>query len=247
MERYVIANWKMNKTVKESVSFVNELTNKATNKKTIVCICAPFTSLYQLSTTLEKTTIALGAQNVFYENKGAFTGEISPSMISELKCSYCLVGHSERRHIFNESDDAINKKLKALVEHKITPILCIGETLEQKRKGLTSKIIEYQLRSAVNGITELKDIIIAYEPVWAIGTGQNATPYQAEDAHKFIRSLIKKIHDDQTSENIPILYGGSVSLENIKPLMKMKNINGVLVGGASLDADNFSKIIDSIR
>jgi triosephosphate isomerase (TIM) len=247
MKKYIIGNWKMNKTVGQSVAYCKELLRKVKNSKLNLCVCVPFISLQAVSRVLMKSNISFGAQNVYHEENGAFTGEISVEMLESLKCNYCIVGHSERRQKFNEDDYTINKKIRALLHSSVVPIICVGELLEQRQQNLTKRVIEGQVRAAVNGLTSLKGIIFAYEPVWAIGTGQTANPMQVEDVHKFIRGLLGSIYDVNSAKKIPILYGGSVNLENVKSLFKMKNVDGGLVGGASLDVSGFSKLVNSVR
>ena len=239
------ANWKMNMDMKEAVSFIDRFKVLIKNiKKNEIVICPPFTLLYEFKKLLNKTNIILGAQNMYFEEKGAFTGEISALMLKDIGCEYVILGHSERRQYFNENDRLINQKIKTALKHNLKPILCVGETLGQKTSNQTTKIIKNQLLNCLNTIdgSAMKNIVIAYEPVWAIGTGKNATPEQAEDVHKFIRGLLSNMYNERVSNNTRIIYGGSVKESNIKNLMKMKNINGALVGGASLDAKGFGKI-----
>ena len=231
-QKIIAANWKMNKTIAESISFINELSTLIKETEHEIVICPPFTALGSLP----ESRFSLGAQNMHFEDSGAFTGEISALMLKELGCKYVLLGHSERRHIFNESDSLISKKLKKALEHSLIPILCIGETLEQREAGKTKEVISHQLKSSLaDAEVNSSSIVIAYEPVWAIGTGKTATPQQAQEVHSFIRSLLK-------DKDIKILYGGSVKPANSKELLSQEDIDGVLVGGASLDAGSFSEI-----
>ena len=235
----------MNKDIKESVSLINKFEILIKNIKNVeIVVCPPFTSLNEVNKLIKGSNIDLGAQNMYFEEKGAFTGEISPLMLKDAGCEYVILGHSERRQCFNETNELINKKIKAALKNKLKPILCIGETLEQREKNETMKTIENQLINCLNNINEkgMKNISVAYEPVWAIGTGKNATPQQAEEVHKFIRKLLLKIYNKNIAENTRIIYGGSVKPSNIKELMKMENINGALVGGASLDAESFGEL-----
>lgn len=235
----------MNKGIKEAVSFVKDFKKLVKNAKNIdIVICPPFTLLSQLNQLLKNSKITLGAQNMHFEEKGAYTGEISPFMLKDAGCEYVILGHSERRQYFNETDDLINKKVKSALKNKLKPILCIGETLQQRNNNKTIEIIENQLINCLNDINEneIKNIVVAYEPVWAIGTGKNATPEQAEEVHSFIRGLLSKKYNENISSNVRIIYGGSVKPDNIEDLMKMKNINGALVGGASLDPKSFAEI-----
>ena len=245
MKPLMAANWKMNMDMKEAVSFIDRFKVLIKNiKKNEIVICPPFTLLYEFKKLLNKTNIILGAQNMYFEEKGAFTGEISALMLKDIGCEYVILGHSERRQFFNENDRLINQKIKTALRHNLKPILCVGETLGQKTSNQTTKIIKNQLLNCLNTIdgSAMKNIVIAYEPVWAIGTGKNATPEQAEEVHKFIRGLLLNMYNQRVSNNTWIIYGGSVKESNIKALMKMKNINGALVGGASLDAKGFGRI-----
>ncbi len=253
MSYLVAANWKMNKTVGETLEYldlflpsVKELT------KVEIMIAPPFTALSSASIRLDAArkegeyNVKLGAQNMFYEEKGAFTGEISPLMLSELEVDYVIIGHSERRHKFGEKDSLINKKVISAVEHGIKPILCVGETLEEREQGKTLSVVERQIRSGLSGVErDMIYIDIAYEPVWAIGTGVNATPEQAQEVHRFIRSLINEISKGNDSKT-RILYGGSVNEKNARGLIKEKNIDGFLVGTASLDPERFYRIITEV-
>ncbi len=253
MSYLVAANWKMNKTVGETLEYldlflpsVKELT------KVEIMIAPPFTALSSASIRLDAArkegeyNVKLGAQNMFYEEKGAFTGEISPLMLSELEVDYVIIGHSERRHKFGEKDSLINKKVISAVEHGIRPILCVGETLEEREQGKTLSVVERQIRSGLSGVErDMIYIDIAYEPVWAIGTGVNATPEQAQEVHRFIRSLINEISKGNDSKT-RILYGGSVNEKNARELIKEKNIDGFLVGTASLDPERFYRIITEV-
>ena len=244
MKPLIAANWKMNKDIKGAVSFISEFKVLIKNIKNVeIVICPPFTSLHEAQKLIKNTKIKLGAQNMHFEKEGAFTGEISPLMLKSI-VEYIILGHSERRQYFNDSDVLINKKIKSALENKLKPILCIGETLEQRNNNETMETIKNQLMNCVKNISneEMKNIVIAYEPIWAIGTGKNATPEQAEEVHKFIRGLLTDIHNKNISKNIRIIYGGSVKPNNIEELMAMKNINGALVGGASLDAKSFADI-----
>ena len=236
MQKIIAGNWKMNNTVEESLSLIKELKSlvKEVKDKEII-VCPPFTSLSTVAKELKDSKIRLGAQNLYFEQKGAFTGEISPLMLKDICVEYVIIGHSERRHILKENDEMINKKMKSALANDLKPIFCVGETLKQRETGKTKDIVKGQITKGLAGIKDIRNIIIAYEPVWAIGTGKNATPGQAEEVHLFIRKLIKA--------KIPILYGGSVNPKNIKDLISQKDIDGVLVGGASLNAKDFSQIV----
>ncbi|MCM8804673.1 MAG: triose-phosphate isomerase [Candidatus Omnitrophica bacterium] len=246
MKKFLIAgNWKMHKTPNESIIFVNELLRRIKDyKDRDILICPPFTSLYPISQILKDRPIKLGAQNVYFENEGPYTGEISPLMLKDIGVEYVICGHSERRNIFGETDEIINKKVKKTVEMGMKAILCVGEKLEEREKGKTFEIIENQIKKSLENFDNIENLVIAYEPVWAIGTGKTAQPSQAEEVHIFIRELISRIYNKEFAENLIILYGGSVKPENIDQLMKEKNIDGVLVGNACLKVDSFLRIID---
>lgn len=242
----IAGNWKMHKTIGESVSLIKELKAlvKDVEDREIV-VCPPFTALSAVGAEIKASNIELGAQNMFYEKEGAFTGEISALMLKEIGCRYIIIGHSERRQYFNETNEMINKKIRLALKLGLSPILCIGETLKQREKNVTQNVVGDHIRNGLKSLTEknMKNIVIAYEPVWAIGTGKNATAEQAEDVHVFVRDLLKKIFSKKTASNTRILYGGSVNPDNIKELMVKENIDGALVGGASLDALKFSMIV----
>lgn len=249
MRRKVIAgNWKMNNDISATISLISELKKNINDQtKPLVIVCPPFTSLETTQTLLKDSQIKYGAQNMYFEESGAFTGEISPLMLKSLGCEYVILGHSERRTIFNESNSVINKKIKAAIKHNLKPIFCIGETLEEREKGITFEICERQVREGLIDLseTELSNLIIAYEPVWAIGTGKTAYSQQAEEVHSFIRNLIEKLFSKNLANNLIIQYGGSVKPENAKELLAQPNIDGALVGGACLKADSFIKIIEA--
>ncbi|MFX1487825.1 MAG: triose-phosphate isomerase [Promethearchaeota archaeon] len=240
-------NWKMNKgTPNESREMLLELIPLIKQIKNVeVMIAPPFTSLMSTNNILKDTNIKLGAQNMYFEERGAFTGEISPNFLKELGVEYIILGHSERRNIFNESDDLINKKLKKALSIGLNPIVCIGEHLEERKAGKTKDIIKYQLNETFKDLNkdQFQQSVIAYEPIWAIGTGITATPEQAEEIHIFIRQLISEKFDHETAETIRIQYGGSIKPENAEELFSKKNIDGGLVGGASLQAESLAQII----
>jgi len=245
MRKIIIAgNWKMNKTIGESISMVKELRKLVEGiEDRSVLVCPPFTALSSVSAELKGSNVSLGAQNMHFEGEGAFTGEISASMLKEIGVEYVILGHSERRHIFNEDDSLINKKIKTAISNGLRAILCVGETLEEREDGKMEDVVCGQISNCLEGIDDMENIVIAYEPVWAIGTGKTASPSQAEEAHVLIRNVLGSIFDDTVSEGVTILYGGSVKPGNIKELISQDNIDGVLVGGASLDAKNFSEIV----
>ncbi len=210
-----------------------------------VAVAPPFTALYAVRKELEGSPIQLAAQNLFWEEKGAFTGEIAPSMLREMGCHYVILGHSERRQFFGETDETVNRKVRATLSQGLKVIFCIGETLKEREEGKTFAVIERQMRGGLKDIRkeEMRSIVIAYEPVWAIGTGKTATPEQAEEVHRFIRKKLAKLYSKEIAEGVRIQYGGSVTPENVKGLMGQENIDGALVGGASLKSETFSKIV----
>lgn len=249
MRRKVIAgNWKMNMLPNEAMNFINMLAPKAENANCEVILCVPYTDLFYSLLTAQDTKIQIGAQNMHYEESGAYTGEISPEMLKCINVKYVIVGHSERRQYFAETDEIVNKKIVAALKHNLNPIVCVGETLKQKELGLTNEVVSQQIELALANLTkeEVESIIIAYEPVWAIGTGKVATKEDANDTIQEIRNKIAEMYDDETSQNITILYGGSVKKDNAKELFSMSEIDGTLVGGASLNVLEFSEIIKNI-
>ncbi len=236
----------MNKNISEAIELANGLNRNLYEIDTVeIVICPPFTALGEVYEIIAETNIALGAQDVYWQEKGAFTGEVSCSMLKDAGCQYVIVGHSERRKYFNETNSEINKKITSLLKNDLIPIVCVGETLEQREKNETFEVIKIQVHECLRSIslTDPARLVIAYEPVWAIGTGKNATPAQAQEVHEFIRKLLKEIFDNDTAEKIRIQYGGSVTADNIKDLINQKDIDGALVGGASLDIDSFTKIV----
>lgn len=249
MRRKIIAgNWKMHNDLKQSEDLIKSI-KKLLNDKSINCdviICPPFTSLSEASKLIQGSVIKLGAQNMHFENSGAFTGEVSAPMLKSAGCEYVILGHSERRTIFNESDETINRKIKKALEQKLKPIFCVGELLEEREKGITNDVIKSQILKGLEGISaeDMKNVIIAYEPVWAIGTGKTATPDQAQEVHEFIRDLIEINFSADISKKLIIQYGGSVKPENAKELLSQKDIDGALVGGACLKAESFMGIIE---
>ena len=242
----IAGNWKMYKTPGESVEFVKSLieNTKEYNDRDIL-VCPPFTSLPVVSEILLKnSSIKMGAQNVYFEDEGAFTGEISPVMLKDIGVEYVICGHSERRKIFGETNEIVNKKMKILLEYQMIPILCVGEKIEERKSGRTFDVIRTQVENCLAGLEGQHQVVIAYEPVWAIGTGLTATPEQAEEVHLFIRKMIEDLYGQETEKAIRILYGGSVKPDNIDLLMRQKDIDGVLVGGASLSIESFVRIIE---
>lgn len=242
----IAANWKMNFTIPDALKFVTVLSHelKAIGDVEII-ISPPFTALYSTGVALSETPFRLAGQNVFWEENGAFTGEISSTFLKDVGCEYVIIGHSERRHIFGETDEMISKKIQAVLRNELFPILCIGEKLEEREAGNTWKVCEHQLKSALVEV-DLKTVdnfVIAYEPVWAIGTGKQASSAQAEEVHAMIRNWLSKTYDGATAEKVRILYGGSVKAKTSREILSEQNIDGVLVGGASLDPVEFANII----
>jgi triosephosphate isomerase len=248
MRRPVIAgNWKMYKTLKETVQFIEGF--KPLVKNSIHCdivIAPPFTALSEAVKAAQGSNIGISAQDLFWESEGAFTGEVSASMLADLGCSYTIIGHSERRQYFGETDETVNKKIRAALTGTLIPIVCVGETLAEREAGQTRPVIETQCHQGFAGLTgeDFSHIIVAYEPVWAIGTGRTATPELAEEVHQFIRSRIQQQFGEKVAQSLRILYGGSVKPENVKGLMAQSDIDGALVGGASLNADSFARIVN---
>ncbi|MBN2286788.1 MAG: triose-phosphate isomerase [Tissierellales bacterium] len=247
MRKPILAgNWKMNNNIEESIELVKKLTRQEYPVDRDIVICPPFTALYAVGELIEDTRIKLGAQNIFFENKGAFTGEISPLMLKDLGVEYVIVGHSERRQFFNETDETINLKVKAAQGHDMIPILCVGESLAQREGQIAENIVKQQLLGGLKDISDAmaSKLVLAYEPIWAIGTGRTATSQQANEMIAYIRSILSQIFGEDKAQEIRIQYGGSVKPENITDLMKQPDIDGALVGGASLQAEDFQKIIN---
>lgn len=242
----VIGNWKMNFTHKETASFLEKFKTNDLDKNADVIFCVPFTDISAAVNALSDTNIKVGAQNLYFEEKGAYTGEVSAKMLSECGVEYVIIGHSERRSLFNETDEIINKKVKKALEYNLKPILCCGETLSQRERGIEYDFIRTQIKSALYGISkeDAKNIVIAYEPIWAIGTGNTATNEQAEEMCLTIRNCVKELYGEEFGEKIIILYGGSVNTKTASELFKMENIDGGLVGSASLK-DDFSVIVNA--
>jgi triosephosphate isomerase len=247
MRKKVIAgNWKMNNDLNESQNLVSGIINGlGSDDKCDVIVCPPYTSLSDVYSLIKNSRIKLGAQNMYYEESGAYTGEISASMLKSVGCQYVILGHSERRTIFNETDETINKKIKKAIESGLKVIFCIGESISQRENGTTNDVVRLQLIKGLQDVSseDLKNMIIAYEPVWAIGTGKTATPEQAQDVHSFIRNLIEENYSSESAEEIIIQYGGSVKPDNAAVLLSQRDIDGALVGGACLKADSFLSII----
>ncbi len=239
----IAGNWKMNTTVSEAKQLVNEMQPGLDGITDVdKVICPPFISLAAVKELIKGSSVRLGAQNLYFEEKGAYTGEISPLMLADL-CEFVIIGHSERRQYFNEPDKIVNKKIQAALKVGLKPILCIGERLEENEAGRTAEVVSEQLRSSLAGIDYSGGLIIAYEPVWAIGTGKSATSKQANETVGFIRHNIAKLYDEEIAQEMRILYGGSVTADNITEFVQQSEIDGALVGGASLKADQFLSIV----
>lgn len=242
----VAGNWKMNKKVNEALELVRSLKPLVENINEVnIIVCPPFTSLYAVGQEIKGTNIEMGGQNCYLKESGAYTGEIAPQMLLDVGCTWTILGHSERRQYFNETDSFLNQKLKYVLTTGLKVMFCVGETLEEREENLTESVLRRQIIEGLRDLqpSDLSKIVIAYEPVWAIGTGKNATPEQAQEAHTFIRALIRKEFGEESAKNLPIQYGGSVKPENAKELISQEDVNGFLVGGASLNADSFAQII----
>jgi len=247
---FMAGNWKMHFNIKESTDLANGIAKAVSGMDDREVVIAPvFTALASVTKAVSSSGIKIAAQNSFYEEKGAYTGEISNTMLKDAGCTYVILGHSERRTIFMEDDELINLKIKAAINSGLNPIFCIGETEKEYNKGLTFNIIERQITLGLSGIcsNELSGLVLAYEPIWAIGTGLTATPAQAQDIHKLIRSLFEKKYNNEVAKDLRIIYGGSVKPSNVDQLMAQLDIDGVLVGGASLEVESFSRIAGFIK
>ena len=246
MRKKIIAgNWKMNKTPSEAVALIDELKPLVANDEVDVVFCVPAIDIVPAVEATKDTNINIGAENLYFEESGAYTGEIAPNMLTDAGVKYVIIGHSERREYFAETDETVNKKVLKAIEHGITPIICCGETLEQREQGITIDWVRMQIKIAYQNVSadDAKDTVIAYEPIWAIGTGKTATSDQAEEVCAAIRECIAEIYDDATADAIRIQYGGSMNADNAAELLAKPNIDGGLVGGASLKAD-FGKIVN---
>jgi len=239
-------NWKLNKTPHEAILLVSELKREIVDVEGVdIVLCPPFTALADVADALTDTNIALGAQNVFWEDAGAFTGEISAPMLKDLGVTYVIIGHSERRQYFHETNETVNKRLRAALKHGLVPIVCVGENLAQRESNKTFDVIKDHCEGSLSGLSaeEMGKVVLAYEPVWAIGTGKTATPQQAQEVHVFIRQLLGKMFGEETAGSVRIQYGGSVTPDNVVSLMAQADIDGALVGGASLKAPSFAAIV----
>ena len=247
MRKKVIAgNWKMNMLPNEAIKFIEDLTPLVKDTENEVILCVPYTDLFYALLTAQGTNIKIGAQNLHFEESGAYTGEVSAKMLKSINVEYVIIGHSERRQYFNETDETVNKKIKSAFANELKPIVCVGETLEERETGKTAEIITKQTELALEGLTneQVANTIIAYEPIWAIGTGKTATSEDANNSVKEIRKKIEEIYGQETASRVIIQYGGSVKSSNAKELFEMSDIDGGLVGGASLKAEEFSKIVN---
>ena len=246
MRKPIIAgNWKMNKTIAEAVEFVNEVKDKVQNDKVEAVICAPFLALKDLKEATKGTNIKIGAQNMHFEESGAFTGEVAPAMLKEIGVDYVVIGHSERREYFNETDETVNKKVLKALEHGIDPILCCGETLEQRENNETKAVCKVQIEKALENVSkeDIAKVVIAYEPIWAIGTGKTATAEDANDVIAYIREVVANLYKE-LANNVRIQYGGSVKPNNVTEIMNQSDIDGALVGGASLLPKDYIDLVN---
>lgn len=247
MRRPIIAgNWKMNKTPSEAMELIHKLIPLVKDTDVEVVVCPPFVCLPVAKEAIEGTNIELGAQNMHFEESGAFTGEVSPVMLKELGVKYVLIGHSERRQYFGETDELVNTKVLAALKHGLLPIICVGESLKQREQGVTEELVKLQTKIALKGVSaeDAKKVVIAYEPIWAIGTGKTASSEEANEVIGYIREAIANVYGDDVAEAVRIQYGGSVKPANIEELMAMPQIDGGLIGGASLTAEDFEKIVN---
>jgi len=242
----VAGNWKMNKTVAEAIDLATAIKRDLAGCKDVdIVLCPPFTALKAVSDVITGTHIDLGSQNMHWEKSGAYTGEVSAEMLREVYCHYVILGHSERRAYFGETDQIVNRKTKAALEGNLTPIVCVGETLQEREGGKTNDVVGTQIRGSLAGLSprQLVDSVIAYEPVWAIGTGKTASPEQAQEVHAFIRSVLSEMADQAVAQSVRIQYGGSVKPSNAKELFSLPDIDGGLIGGAALEARSFIDIV----
>ena len=242
----IAGNWKMNKTVAEAVALASEIKEKVAGVENVkIIVCPVFTAVKSVADVLKGTNVKVGAQDMYWETSGAFTGEVSGEMLKEAGAEYVIIGHSERRQYFGETNETVNKKLKKALSIGLKPIVCIGETLADREAGNTEAVVEKQVREGFVGLTaeEMKGTIIAYEPVWAIGTGKTATADQAEAVHAFVRNLVSQLWDKETADAVVIQYGGSMKPENVASLLAQPDLDGGLIGGAALKADSFEKLV----
>jgi triosephosphate isomerase len=249
MRKTIIAgNWKMYKTIGEAIELANGLKRdfyKLDSDAIDIVLCPPYTCLSEIAEVLNESGMKLGAQDLYWLDEGAFTGEVSGKMLKDAGCSYVIIGHSERRQFFGETNEGVNKKIQAALKNSLTPIVCVGEALSEREAGKTFSVLDDHVKNGLKGlpVEDALKLVIAYEPVWAIGTGKTATPGQAQEAHKYIRDLLEKMYNKQASEEIRIQYGGSVKTDNITQLMQQPDVDGALVGGASLQVESFGTIV----
>ena len=246
----IAGNWKLNKKVSDAVDLTSELAKLVKNITDVEIVVAPvFTALYNVYNVINSSNIQLAAQDLYWEDSGAFTGEVSAPMLKDVGCDYVIIGHSERRQYFGETNETVNQKVKAALSHDLKPIICVGELLEEREDGKTESVIEDHVKGGIVDLTEseMESCVIAYEPVWAIGTGKTATPDQAQEVHSFIRDILTNCYSENLASQIRIQYGGSVKPENAAELMSQKDVDGALVGGASLDAQSFAEIVIQSR
>lgn len=252
MRRFLIAgNWKMNTTLQTGVALAGELAAAAAKDEASVevLVCPPYPYLIPVAEKLRGSAVRLGSQDVYFESPGAFTGEVAVEMLKDCGCQYVILGHSERRHVMGETDEVINRKLRAAIAGGVNPVLCVGELLKERQGGQTEEVLDSQMQGCLSGISaeDAANVVIAYEPVWAIGTGVTATPEQAESAHEHLRNWLSTRYTPAFAEKVRILYGGSVKADNAESLLGQPNVDGALVGGASLKAASFVPIIDAAR
>jgi len=249
MRKPIIAgNWKMNNTMEEALALVDELKSMVADSECEVVVCPTFVHLMEVAKALHGTNIKVGAQNMHFEESGAFTGEVSAAMLKELEVSYVILGHSERRQYFGETDEAVNKKIKTAFRHGLVPIVCCGETLSEREEGITEEVLGMQIKIGLKGLSqeEIEALVVAYEPVWAIGTGKTASDEQANETIGYVRSVIAGIYGQEAADKVRIQYGGSVKPSTIKQQMAQPHIDGALVGGASLKASDFAEIVKGV-
>jgi triosephosphate isomerase len=247
---FIAGNWKMFKTVHETVVFVKELRNAVKDVSGVeIVVAPPFTALHAAAEAARNTNIGVAAQDLYWEKEGAFTGEISPAMVKETGAEYVIIGHSERRRLFGETDAIVNRKTAAAIAHDLTPIVCVGETLEEREAGATLDVLDRQLKDGLDRLTggQIAELVIAYEPVWAIGTGRNATAAQAGEAHAHVRTRLRQWFGGDAADHCHVIYGGSVKPDNIRELIAEPDVDGALVGGASLEVKSFSEIVARSR
>ena len=248
MRKPIIAgNWKMHLTLKEAVALVRQLRTSCESSAVEVVVCPPFTALHAVAKALNGSLIGVGAQDLYWEPQGAFTGEVSPAMLADTGCRYVIIGHSERRTLFGETDETVQRKLQAALKQRLVPIVCVGETLAQREAQQTFEVLKRQLEGGLKGVApaDAERMVLAYEPVWAIGTGRNATPEQAQEAHRFIRQWLAGRFGEALADSMRIQYGGSVNAANAASLLQQPDVDGALVGGASLKPDSFAAIVNA--